>query len=402
MVKYPDVMDINYDLVSTHICQILDNTLRGPMVPRRLSRLSHHRARNSHTRSDSQAISDTDSTSSPSPTRSASETSLSSPLDQTNGAAANGADPPKSQTQSPQRVILDTTRLMRWCRRQWHRTYRGILSNTVDPSSPEEDTPQFRVTGQADQEPTSPVNSPLITFNPTQHTFARRGSVVYSPIETAAEDDTVSFRPLAAYDTVFILDDSTSMDIPSTCSSGRALSGWRSLLEVVEAFGDIAARSDQDGVDLHFLMSRHKDEKNVRSGVRILEILKSINLSEPKAFERKDIFLGDVLRKILGEYMTNYRNRYYAGKLEEEPAMKPLNVIIITAGYLDKHEEIESALVSVARELFHLKAPQNQIGVQFLNVGNDDRLAAWLQTLDDNLRPMYGVRDVGLHLCYTG
>lgn len=392
MVKYADARDTNYDLVSTQICRILNNTLRLP----------HHGAQNSRALPDSQAASDADSISSPSPSRSASETSLSGPPDQASGVAASGADPPiPTQAQSPKRVILDIAKLKRWCRRQWRRTYRGVLSNAVDSDSPE-GTPRITVTGQANQEPITPNNSPLIAFNPERHTFARRGSAVYSSIETAAEDNTVSFRPLAAYDTVFILDDSTSMDIPSTDGSGRALSGWNSLLRVVEAFGDIAARSDQDGVDLHFLMNRHCDTKNVRSGAQILEILKAINLSGPGSTGGKDIFLGDVLRKILGDYMTDYRDGYYAGKLKEEPVMRPLNVIIITAGDLGKHEEIESALVSVAKELSHLKAPENQVGVQFLNVGYDDRLAAWLRTLDDSLRPMYGVRDVSTRLCYVG
>jgi hypothetical protein len=46
----------------------------------------------------------------------------------------------------------------------------------------------------------------------------------------------------------------------------------------------------------------------------------------------------------------------------------------------------EDAIVNAAVELEKLDRPLGQLGIQFLQVGNDADAAAWLQHLDNNLK----------------
>jgi hypothetical protein len=237
---------------------------------------------------------------------------------------------------------------------------------------------------------------PLVTYNPADSSILRadlQGSAEPRPKSATSERVDASLFPLRRFDTVFIFDDSESMQrqVHEVAEAGQAMTRWESLIKAVQVFGDIAAKNDDDGVDVHFLNNRDKDRENVRSGQAVLDILAKIDRFP------KDNFMDDVLRFVLDEHLRKYR--FYIKSPTQATgtqirSLKPLNVIVISDGVSKDHEKVEATLVRTARDLRHLNAPATQVGVQFVQIGNDETAAAWLKTLDDKLRDMYGVRDV--------
>ena len=63
---------------------------------------------------------------------------------------------------------------------------------------------------------------------------------------------------------------------------------------------------------------------------------------------------------------------------------KPINIIVITDGI--PTDDVGSVIIGAAKKLDKLDAPPWQVGIQFLQVGNDSSAAAYLKYLDDGLK----------------
>jgi hypothetical protein len=207
-----------------------------------------------------------------------------------------------------------------------------------------------------------------------------------------------SLLSLRRFNTVFILDDSGSMgNRTETEPIGRSMTRWKRLIDCMREICDAAVQSSDDGINIHFLINRHKDRMNVRSAHRVWEILAGIKIkpSGPSP-------LDDVLWMALHDYLEKCRNyvqkKQAAGTFLKSSieAPKPLSVIVITDGDSDEHEKVEATLVRTARVLPRLKIPEFQIGVQLVQVGDDERVTRWLKLLDDKIRVLYGIRDVSI------
>jgi hypothetical protein len=94
----------------------------------------------------------------------------------------------------------------------------------------------------------------------------------------------------------------------------------------------------------------------------------------------------------LWEYKV-YVDERKRGVPREHP--KPLNLIVITDGDADDQDEVEDYLTSVAKELDRLEAPGRHIGIQFVQIGDDEAAAEWLTDLDDGFKGR-GTRDVSV------
>jgi len=74
---------------------------------------------------------------------------------------------------------------------------------------------------------------------------------------------------------------------------------------------------------------------------------------------------------------------------------KPINIIVITDG--EPTDEPDGILISIAKKLDKMDARPWQLGVQFLQVGNDPKATRHLQDLDDKLSKKAGddeMRDI--------
>jgi uncharacterized protein YegL len=191
---------------------------------------------------------------------------------------------------------------------------------------------------------------------------------------------------LSTFDTVFLVDDSTSM-------RGKR---WREAEDAIAAIAPICTHYDADGIDIYFLNHRNHSSsgggsvggyKNVTDASGVREIFKSVSPSGATP-------VGTRLHQILTPYMRDLSRLTSQGR---ESETKPLNIIVITDGVFT--DDAESVIVSVARQLDHpnVQAAPWQVGIQFFQVGDDEPAREYLQNLDDELvkrRSYDGIRDI--------
>ncbi|KAL8671444.1 MAG: hypothetical protein Q9168_004050 [Polycauliona sp. 1 TL-2023] len=170
------------------------------------------------------------------------------------------------------------------------------------------------------------------------------------------------FARLQKYDTVFLVDDSESMN-------GRR---WKTTCKVLADIASIAVQYDRDGVDVRFFNNYLDDSerKNLNTSAKVMDLFSRTEPDGPT-------LTADILDEELNEYMYEY---------QQDRHKKGLNLIILTDGEPDKGQDVEGVIVKYANELRKEKAPPFLVGVQFVQIGNDPTAASFLSFLDTKLK----------------
>ncbi|KAI1179843.1 hypothetical protein F4777DRAFT_532180 [Nemania sp. FL0916] len=221
---------------------------------------------------------------------------------------------------------------------------------------------------------------------------------------STANSEADKFRFLAEFDTVFLIDDSSSM---TWNDKGRVphrpddLSRWRQTRDAIEQIVPICMRWDQDGIDLYFLNDPYHmhmsgdphrgepgwsiagDEEEGKAGYVYMGV-RDANIVR-RVFDNRDPMLTTPTGRRLGSIMETYVNCYEMRQARRQPLPKPLNIIVITDGEASDKEELKHNLIRQAERLDSLAAPYHQMGVQFFQVGKDESAARHLRELDDGL-----------------
>jgi len=185
----------------------------------------------------------------------------------------------------------------------------------------------------------------------------------------SSHDDDDKYAFLSKFDTVFLIDDSTSM-------SGQR---WRETRKAIEAIAPICTKYDRDGIDIHFL-NHSTAYEHITSASEVSSIF---NRVAPHGLTWTGARLDDLTRPYLKRLQKNIDNT------------KPINIIVITDG--EPTDEPDGILISIAKKLDKMDARPWQLGVQFLQVGNDPKATRHLQDLDDKLSKKAGddeMRDI--------
>ncbi|KAI3338501.1 hypothetical protein F4824DRAFT_459450 [Ustulina deusta] len=229
-----------------------------------------------------------------------------------------------------------------------------------------------------------------------------RTQSLYSRLRGPSEID--KFRFLAEFDTVFLIDDSSSMtwnDRGDSRLRAGELSRWEQTRNVIEQIVPICMRYDQDGVDIYFLNDPyhlhlfddpHQNEPGW-SKAAIAEEGKAshayVGVGDANdvrtVFDSRRPMLNTPTGRRLGEIMETYVNCYEAHEARGQKPPKPLNIIVITDGEASDKDALRDSLIKQAERLDALSAPYHQLGVQFFQVGKDEWAARHLRELDDGL-----------------
>lgn len=203
-------------------------------------------------------------------------------------------------------------------------------------------------------------------------------------VPTQSSLDGSEYSRLGIFDTVFIIDDTLSMDNPvhSDSTGQHQMSRWGMLERSLEYIVNITTTHDKDGVDVQFLKNPELNGQNIRDPNVFLDKLRTVR-GLLKNSSSGTQFLDD-LTKAIGPHLEKFEHwKLEGGKSLKMP--KPLNLIVITDGYADDGKEVTWYLTDVAKQLDSMKAPPRQIGVQFVQVGDDKQATVWLRKLDDEL-----------------
>ncbi|KAK0469274.1 uncharacterized protein EV420DRAFT_20368 [Desarmillaria tabescens] len=183
------------------------------------------------------------------------------------------------------------------------------------------------------------------------------------------------FQYLDKFDTVLIVDDSRSM-------VGRR---WEIARKVLGELAVVAARYDDDGIDIHFL-----NDPTVQHGLTTKEEIDEL-------FQRVIPTPGTPIGRKLDNLLTAYINKYEELR-RDGTKLKKVNYILLTDGEPSESKSSElypdKVIVRAAKRLDELHAPQVQIGIQFVQIGHSVSATKFLQSLDDDLMHKYKIRDI--------
>jgi len=186
-----------------------------------------------------------------------------------------------------------------------------------------------------------------------------------------------ALETLRKYDTVIIVDDSSSM-------RGKS---WQDTRDALSSLADVTASYDADGIDVYFL--NHKAfASNVRDASTVNRLFERV---QPMGTTP----IGGKLEELLLTYLDKIENakaREIAGESNALKAIKGVNYIVLTDGA--PTDDPEDVIVMAARRLDRGNFPITQVGIQFVQIGNSPHAAEFLQELDDSLSSGHGVRDI--------
>ncbi|KAM3526662.1 hypothetical protein MY4038_006705 [Beauveria bassiana] len=250
----------------------------------------------------------------------------------------------------------------------------------------------------------------------------------YTPTTTAAAagastDDDDPFAFLCAFDTVFLIDDSSSMNGRAgyySPSSPCYSSCWDEVADVLRAIVPICTARDADGIDLYFLNHRSRSPSafysppsgkaaggyyNIRSAADVSSIFQSVvPCGTTPTGERLEQIIAPYLKGLEKSAAKKQQSKTSSSSSSSAAAgggeavrknkkenKKPMNLIVITDGR--PTDDPTGVLVDAASRLVAARAPVAQLGVQFFQVGRDAGARAALQELDDGLIK-YSGRDI--------
>ncbi|KAJ9226037.1 hypothetical protein DTO207G8_102 [Paecilomyces variotii] len=187
--------------------------------------------------------------------------------------------------------------------------------------------------------------------------------------------------------TIFVIDNTNSMSLPA--KRGGKLSRWDMVRGAMRYAAEVGAREDEEGVDVHFLLRDDQLKKmNVKSGDTILKVIDNVELRRSGG----RTFLEPILTKILSRYTAEFA-AYRRGARVEEP--KPLDLIILTDGEANDKVETRKRLIKTAVKLDELDASARQVGIQFVQVGDDEKATEFLNRLGKDIKDKYERQMVG-------
>jgi len=180
--------------------------------------------------------------------------------------------------------------------------------------------------------------------------------------------------PLAAlgrYHLVFLLDDSPSIN-PL----------WDELKAALMGTVKAAIKYVRKGVDIHFM----NDEANLIECTKTTEVECIFDTVLPAGSTPTAMRLDDLIRPYVEDCET--------AKAKRLKLPKPTIFVVITDGRADDPDSVRDLIVEMASRLDDSRLAQHQMGICFLQIGDDPDASAALAELDDDLQEAHNVRDI--------
>jgi hypothetical protein len=189
---------------------------------------------------------------------------------------------------------------------------------------------------------------------------------IRKPTDYGGEDP---LRELSAYDIVIVLDDSYSM---VTADNTEKKSRWNQAWEALEKLVAEGSKYVTNGIDIHFLNKQRCD-----TTVKGVDDLKKLRHGAGEPVKGAHTPTGDVLDRLLCEYKKK------TGKKPGLSIVKKRVFLVITDG--SPTDSPDEPIIDAAEFYQRNGFPRNQVGIQFLQVGNDRKATEYLEWLDTGL-----------------
>ncbi|KAF7302254.1 hypothetical protein MIND_00792400 [Mycena indigotica] len=192
---------------------------------------------------------------------------------------------------------------------------------------------------------------------------------------------------LRKYDIVLLVDDSGSMVLPG---SKKGRTRWEEAGEALATLAEITQQYDTDGIDIYFLNNR-REALNIKSSIEVQQLFSSVKPTGSTPIgERLDQLIKPRLCELEDAVISRDGTPRDRTTREE---IKRVNFIVITDGAAS--DEPRQTIIDAA---IRLQAIRNlclvQLGIQFVQIGNDPTATRALKELDDDLHRAANIRDI--------
>ncbi len=159
---------------------------------------------------------------------------------------------------------------------------------------------------------------------------------------------------------------------------------WSKVVDSARLIAQFTTPYDHNGVEVRF-MSDYKSKTTTKDVQRIRSLVED---HQPREEGKIFSLVNDVLDCVLGGYRETLEKeqRSMLGRMMRIKA-KTLIVFVLTDGEFFGYCDAKGPIKDLVGTLRHQKRPNNQVGVQFVQFGNNATAKARLDDLDDFLNP---------------
>lgn len=171
------------------------------------------------------------------------------------------------------------------------------------------------------------------------------------------ENQILSDAQASEYDFIILVDKSGSMGERSTSMEGK--NRWQEAQEFTESFARYAEKSDDDGITV----ITFSGSPTVYDGVKADKVHEVFTTCTPGGSTNLAPALEEAFKK---KFSSN----------------KKALIMVITDGEANDGQRVKDSITAAANKL----NSDDEIGIQFVQIGNDPQAAKFLGDLDDNLK----------------
>lgn len=172
----------------------------------------------------------------------------------------------------------------------------------------------------------------------------------------------VTGKKLDGVDVTIIVDRSGSMASVDTNGKTR----WENAIEGSIALAGKASKYDPDGITLYTFAGNFKKDTSVGPE------------AVAKAFAEQEPNGSTDLTRVLSDYFGDFTKRKTSGELKPNGEL----VLVITDGVPDNRETVKKAIIEVTQKM----DKDDELGMLFVQIGNDASATTYLKQLDDDLK----------------
>lgn len=229
--------------------------------------------------------------------------------------------------------------------------------------------------GCVSSSPSTAVTENLLHSNPIEEEIIDTSNMTPEQLASLSEDEiaTIEMKKLRFFRRVKLRKDMNYVIMVDKSGSMRKENRWKQAREAVSHLAPGACCADADGVTLYFFSSRDKGHEdvppftkfdNVKSADQVMQLF-DLPSNAPR----------------FGTDMWSVLNDAIISRNTKSMFKKGLVILMITDGAPDDKQKLESLIVETANSLQN----DGEVGISFIQVGDDEQAKLWLQHLDDDL-----------------
>lgn len=176
---------------------------------------------------------------------------------------------------------------------------------------------------------------------------------------------------LKLYDFYLLIDKSGSMAEP--VKSGSSTTRWHAAEEATVALATECTKYDSDGISVVLFANNHKNYENVDGGAELVK----------KIFTENGPNGGTDTAGALSYVLDSY----FARKKANAAEAKPLIIFCITDGIPNEEGDLIKAITAAVNKM----DSEDEIRINFIQIGNDTHAREFLVRLDTGLNLKYDI-----------